>query len=566
MKKWEELLNRRQFVSLSTASGLAVLLGACAGKQTVTSTESAPVTESPDDFLKYHSPIDRTKGDKAPETFTGDQFERPHGILWDLPNYFSTHKTEGGVEEVPLVIIGGGASGLFSTYSLRKHKPVLLEQAARFGGNAKGESWRGMDYALGSAYIDEPTPGTPMHDYFNELNLMDFLVPRASSDPVEYKGKLYNNFWEGETDPKEAHKYKKISKFFSDVCDQKERAFPLIPSLNSKQMDSVKYYDKFDLLELLTKVAGGKLPHRLEAAFEYYCWSTYAGCMKELSSGATLNFLAQESRPIYVPPGGNARIAERLLQRIIKEVPAQNLRPKCVVVQVKVENNFVHVLYEDFEGKLRQIKAKAAIMSCPKFIASKILTGIEPERQKAIAKLKYRSYMTANLLVNKRVKGNYYDLFMVGKDNLDFSDIKKAQAERNATDFVLANFASPSDKHSVLTFYRAFPCDGIRQELIQPDSHGTYKKLFEKQITDEILPLIDAKESDIVDLRLTRWGHALPLCEKGIYTDGTIDRLRMPFKDKVFFVEQDSWAYPSFQTGATEIALIKKDVEKALQS
>lgn len=562
MKKWEELLNRRQFVSLSTASGLAVLMGACASKQT--EEAHSPLDETQDDFLKYHSPIDRTKGDKAEAKWTGDQFERPHSILWDLPSYFSTHKPEGGVEEVPLVIIGGGMSGLFSAYNFRKHKPVLLEQAARFGGNAKGESWRGMDYAIGAAYIDEPLPGTPMETYFNELGLKEILTPRPTSDPVEYQGKLYNGFWEGETDPKEAQKYKKISKFFSDVCDQKVRAFPLIPSLNKKQFDSVKHYDKYDLHALLTKVAGGKLPHALEAAFEYYCWSTYAGSMKELSSAAALNFLAQESRPIYVPAGGNARIAERVLERVVKEVPAQNLRPKCVVVKIKVENNAVHVWYEDFEGKLRQIRAKAAVVSCPKFIAAKVLEEIEPERQKAISRLKYRSYMTANLLVNKRVKGNYYDLFMVGKDNLDFSNIKKAQEERNATDFVLANFASPSNKHSVLTFYRAFPCDGMRAELIMPESYDKYKKAFEKQIAEEILPLVDAKQEDIIDLRLTRWGHALPLSEKGIYSDGTIDKLRKPFKNKVFFVEQDSWAYPSTQTGATEVALIKKDIENAL--
>lgn len=563
LKNWESLLNRREFVSLATQSGLGIFLSACAAKSLFKTCEM----DDPSclkDFLKEFSPINRTIGETAPRAFSGDEFELGHQVLWDLPQYFATHKVEGEVEEVPLVIIGGGVSGLFSAYTFRKHQPVLLEQASRFGGNAKGQSWQGIDYSIGAAYIDEPTPGTPMHKHFTELKLREILTERSGSDPVEYNGKLYSKFWEGETQPAEKDKYHKLEKFFSDVCNEKQRAFPLIPSLEEKHLQSVKYYDQFDLHTLLSKVAGGKLPTHLETAIEYYCWSTYGASSRELSSAAGVNFLAQESRPILVPRGGNSGIAERVLEYTLKEVPTKNLRARSLVVNVKVNQQRVDVQYIDAQGKLRQLRAKCAIMSCPKFIASKILRDLEPERKEAISKLKYRSYMVANLLLKKKAQRNFYDLFMIGDGKTDLKNLSKAFEKRHATDFILANFASPNDKYSVFTFYCAFPFDGARTQLIQASAYELARKRFEKQIAEEILPLVGAQQSEILDLRLTRWGHALPLAPQGIFRGGSIEKLRKPFQERVFFIEQDNWAYPSLQTGATEVLLFKDAIQKAL--
>ncbi len=555
----ERPFNRREFLRLTTHSGLALLLSRCAN---LTREPSSNLNAS--DFLSQYSPIDRTLGDKVPQAFSGDSFARPHEILWDLSNFYATHQVEGKVEEAPLVIIGGGVSGLFSAFEYREHRPIVLEQAARFGGNAKGQSWRGLDYALGSAYIDRPHPGTPMAHFYNELKLDEITTERKTTDPVAYKNKLYFSFWDGESDPANKAKYQKIGKFFSDLYHEKERAFPLIPSLNAEEQASVRYFDQWDLHTFLSKLVGGKLPPQLETAFEHYCWSTYAGSAKELSSAAALNFLAQEIEPIRVSAGGNARIAERLLERLTAELPLQNLRAGCLVVKVKVEGNGVLVHYLDPQNKLRAIRARSAILSCPKFVANKILEEIEPERVTSIEKLRYRSYMTANLLLKGKSARHFYDLFMIGKGKINLNDVKESQQKQNATDFVMANFASPHPDATVLTFYRAFPADGMRKELIMPDSYNHYYREFEQQIDREILPMMNFKKSQIVDLRLTRWGHALPLAEKGIYSGNTIANLRKPFRDRVFFIEQDNWAYPSLQTGATDCVLMKKEITKAL--
>jgi len=546
---------------MSAQGGMVLLLNGCASSLIKATSDSSNAIAA-GDFVRNFGPIDRTLPDSIPNKFSGDNDERPHRILRNLPQYLAAKSVE-STEKAPVVIIGGGMSGLFTAYGLRKHRPILIEQAPRFGGNAKGESWRGLSYSIGAAYIDLPRPGIPMHSLYEELGLEEILVGRPGSDPVEYDGKLYSDFWSGETEPEFKNQYAKLNQFLSDVMNEKERPFPFIPALNPEQMSSVKYYDQWSLHELVTRVIGGKIPPHLDTLLEYYCWSTYAASTKELSAAGALNFLAQESN-IRIGAGGNARIAERVLERVLKEVPKENLRPSSLGVQVKVEQDHVKVLYEDSAGKLRQIKTRCVVMACPQFIAAKMLDGIEAERLSAIKKLSYRSYMTAHVLFKKAPQQNFYDIFMIGGKNNRVDDIRVSQDRTNATDFIIANFAEKNNDAGVLTFYRAFPFDGARPQLNQPGVFADYKNRFEKQIAKQVLPLLKLSPSDVVDIRMTLWGHAVPVPAKGLFSDGTIDQLRKPFRESVFFIEQDSWAFPSIQTGATESVLLRDQINKIL--
>lgn len=559
----DKLFDRRTILRSASASALTLLLSRC---QSIAPSPSKEVM-SANDFLRLYGPIDRTLGEKTLRQFSGDDHSRPHQILWDTQKYLASKKVEGSEESVPLVVIGGGGSGLFSAYELREFRPVVLEQAARLGGNAKAQSWRGLDYALGSAYIDSPHPGTPMHHFFQELGWGEILTERRTIDPVEYQGRVYPKFWEGETQPKERNRYAKINAALSDLASEKHGlVFPLIPTNDTDERDSIRRFDRYSIHEWLTQKGGGRLPKHLESAVEYYCWSTYAASSKELSAAAALNFLAQESNPIQVGAGGNAALLEKLLQKLIPQLPARHLRTGCLVVQVSADSNSVRVLYEDSKGQLRSIRARAAVLACPKFVVKRILTDIEPARLEAAESLRYRAYMVANILLKQNPRKPFYDLFMVDDGKTDTSAPEIESERKNATDFVLASFAGHKGPHEVLTFYRAFPYDGGRSKVFQQDAFDHYHSRFESQIEREVLPLLGLKPTDVHDIRLTRWGHALPLAEKGLYQGNTIDRLRAPFRNRVFFVEQDNWAYPSLQTGATEAAYFSAQVRRLLKT
>src|SRR5262245_36463284 len=88
------------------------------------------------DWLRRFGPIDRTLGTIAPRVFSGDSPDRAHGVLWDKQGYLARKGPLPPPEEnVPLVVVGGGMSGLLSAYLLRDLRPVILERAERFGGN-----------------------------------------------------------------------------------------------------------------------------------------------------------------------------------------------------------------------------------------------------------------------------------------------------------------------------------------------------------------------------------------------------------------------------------------------
>jgi hypothetical protein len=143
-------------------------------------------------------------------------------------------------------------------------------------------------------------------------------------------------------------------------------------------------------------------------------------------------------------------------------------------------------------------------------------------------------------LLKSEVPSSFYDLFLMGK------------AENRATDLVMADFAKPDPERSILTLYRPMPIDGMRSALMAESAYADARKEFETQIAEEVLPLFGMDEGRVADLRLTRWGHALPIADKGRIADGTVDWLRKPFRERLFFVEQDNWCLPAIETSAEE--------------
>jgi protoporphyrinogen oxidase len=287
-------------------------------------------------------------------------------------------------------------------------------------------------------------------------------------------------------------------------------------------------------------------PH-VEDVIESYFWSAAAASSTEFSAAAGLNFFAADFGAVAVTKGGNAAIAERVLQEIGKTVPASNFRTNTLVFNVKVEKDGVLVTYAQGES-VKTIKAKSVVMSCPKFVAGHLIEGLEPERRAAYKTLRYRSYLLANLLVNKSIDDSFYDLFFFKEGVVDTKHVEASAKKQRITDMVYGNYTDGKKAQTVLTLFRGYPYDGARKEILAPDAYPKLRAAFEKQVNEEVLPLMNIKPSEVVDLRISRWGHPLPLAEKGTISSGEIRWLREPFQNRVFFVEQDNWMLPCFET------------------
>ncbi len=554
-------ISRRQAIKIISGTGLALYMGPI-----VLDPRRAYAADAGGDveFLRKFSPIDRTLEDKAFPDYFGDNPTRAHSILWNKAGFVATAKAPATTEKASVVVIGGGISGLTSAYLLREHKPIVLEQANRFGGNAKGHSWRGVEYAIGAAYACEPGEDTDIAKLFTELGLTEKWKLKEGEDPVAVKGKIFKEFWTGETEPNPESRgqFEALSSYFKKVLDGTELAYPDIPIVDEEKRAYVEELDAKSFRAHLESIAGGPLHPHIETAIEHYCWSSFGASSTEVSAACGVNFYAAEFGNLVVFPGGNGAIAEALFQKLTKELTPANLRCEALVYDVAVNDGGVTVTYQDGDGKVRRIEAKAVVMACPKFVAGKLIDGLEPERMEAIRKLRYHSYLVANVCLTNAHRDPFYDLYLLGEGTTKSAQFQEHTRKQKVTDVILATFAHSDPKSTVLTLYRGLPYDGARGELFAQDSFKLYKAEFEKQIVDEILPLLNRKKQEMVDLRIARWGHPLPVAAPGLIKDGVVEKLRKPFKERVFFVEQDSWALPAIETALTEAFSWAPEIEK----
>lgn len=554
-------MNRRTFLKYVGASGTVLYLAPFARAN----------TPAPDlgQFLSRYSPIDRTVADVAPRQYYGDDPDVPHRVLWNKDGMKAAlaGQKPRPAEQTDVVIIGGGMAGLTSAYLLRKHKPIVLEQASRFGGNSKGQSWRGIDYSIGAAYVVEPDEGSEIDGLMKELGMKDSVTLKEGEDPVSIGNTIFKEFWSGEScgeDEAAREQFTKLAAYFRSVWDGEEIVYPDIPVTEEDQREYIDGLDRISFKDHVTKIAGGPLHPNIETALEHYCWSSFGASFGEISAACGLNFYTAEFGNLYVFPGGNSAIAERLVSKLSTELSPKNLRPSSLVFEVRSHGNGVEVKYFDSKGAINTIVAKTAIMACPKFVVGRVLQDIEPERLDAIRKLRYNSYLVANVCLKGAPPESFYDLYMLGDGKIASPDVRTETARKGVTDVILGNFSVPGKQDTVLTLYKGVPYQGARAEMYDPKSYDSVRAKFEEQIRSTILPLLKMTPDRIVDLRVARWGHPLPVAAQGLIADKVIDQVRKPFKNRIFFVEQDNWALPAFETAVMEAYHWAPEVEKLL--
>jgi hypothetical protein len=491
-------------------------------------------------------PINRQVPAGAELRFSGDNPDDTHSVLWDIPRFLDQHGISDFASATPderasLVIVGGGMSGLCTAWLLRDRNPVVLERAERMGGNARGESWQGIDYSIGAAYLLEPDPDSELEALYREWGVAELCRVRTEEDPVLIGGRIFRDFWSGESDPEAAESFRSARDYFVSVWNgESDTPYPEMPTEDAGMLAVLDGLDSMSFREHLEGVLGGKLHPHLAAVIDRYCWSSLGGTWDEVSAAAGLNFFAAEFGNVWVAPGGNAGVAEQVTTMLHEALPANHLRTGATVFRVAVREDGVLVGYIREDGSVHTVLAQAVAMCCPKFVVKRVLEGIEPEREEAINSLRYRSYLLANVLLDQPLEEEFYDLFLADVDHSE------------ATDVVCATWARPLPNRTVLTLYRALPYDGARPAILASESHARFRVEFERQVRESILPALGVAEDRLVEIRPTRWGHPLPLAAVGQVRSGIPGRLREPFRERVFFVEQDNWALPAIETSLEE--------------
>jgi hypothetical protein len=500
--------------------------------------------------------------------FTGDDFSGPDTIPF--------HASYQGpmppaTEEVDVAVVGGGISGLATAYLLRHKRPVLFELRPRFGGNAFGERWRQTQYSLGSAYVITPDPGTFLHKIYHQLGLHKVTRVDFPPDPVELQGQIEEGFWSGAGfSPQEQFAFQRYAEVVSYMAN---KAYPEIPLLSDPPAKAaVLALDQQTFRANLEGQMGTPLTPLLAAGVQAYMYSSFGAGMDEISAASGWNFVAAEEFGRWVFPGGNSYMAWALwkrLRRVEQTGPSAQpamLREECRVVDVRRDDERYKVTWIDAAGNAHALRAHFVVMAGSKHICKYVLhdlAEIDPDKFAAMQQIETMAYVVANVLLDQPIHRDFYDLFLVGDQSFPMTPAAFEMASR-PVDVLDGNYALPqSTPRSALTFYWPLPWFTARFGLIANSPWQTYAQALTPSV-QFALGLLQVPQSSVRQIRMARWGHAVPLAKPSIIAGGTAEELLRPFDHQVFFVNQDNWALPAIENCLLDAEYVSGQIRSAL--
>ncbi|MCC6358980.1 MAG: FAD-dependent oxidoreductase [Phycisphaerales bacterium] len=556
------MLTRRQILG----SGLCAIAYGLASRIAVARTFAVvsryPTCATTNPIEDLCSPLSSTLVDGLPfaPRFTGDDFENssiPFHATYQGPIPEPT-------EEVDVAVIGGGLAGLCCAYLLRRHDLVLFDLRGRFGGNAMGERWGPTPYSIGSAYVITPDRGSILWRLYHELGVHRERRESFPPDPMELGGVIREDYWSGggmnEAERTAFRQYAEV------VCFMADQGYPEIPlPADSEAAAYVRELDSRSFHADLTLRMGMPLPPLLRAGVQSYFYSSFGADMEEISAAAGWNFVAAEEYGRWVFPGGNAGLARALWRGLAREPYGRRcvLRAGCPVVDVRKSGQRVHVTWIEGSGLARSLRARFVVMANSKHIAKHMLPDLpaqDPAKREAMNQIETMAYLVANVLLDAPIERDFYDCFLIGDESFP-ADPVQFQANPRPVDMLRGDYARiNAGGRSVLTLYWPLPWHQARFTLITPEAWKRYAEILAPRVR-QMLGLLDVPESAVRQVRLTRWGHAMPLARPGMIADGVADELRRPFLDRIYFANQDNWALPAVENSlldahavATEIA------------
>jgi protoporphyrinogen oxidase len=212
-------------------------------------------------------------------------------------------------------------------------------------------------------------------------------------------------------------------------------------------------------------------------------------------------------------------------------------------------NGFVDVVMEESLGKLRTIRTKYVVMAAPKYVAKKLVTNLPAHQLKAMDAIEYRSFMVANVTLKRNIPSQGFDLYCLDR-KIPKVPSAGAAFTKGFTDVIYANWAQ-GDKGSpcTLTFYKAFPYQGARQFLLNPFAHNKHRDFLLTEL-QAYYPGLGITQADLGSVRMTLWGHSVPVCRAGFASSKELAMASQPVGN-ILFANQDNFISPSYESSET---------------
>ena len=206
-------------------------------------------------------------------------------------------------------------------------------------------------------------------------------------------------------------------------------------------------------------------------------------------------------------------------------------------------------------------------MACSKHIAKYVLHGLDeldPEKLNAMSSVHTSAYVVANVLLDAPVEADFYDVFLLGDGDFPM-DEGAVRLRSRVVDMLDGAYTRPaSARRNVLTLYWPLPWPSARFTLLDLEpAWQDYAQRLAPQI-HAMLSLLNVRRRAVRQVRMTRWGHAMPVAYPGFIERGLAQHVRRPFQEHVYFVNQDNWSLPAFETCLLEAQTWAAEIDASL--
>ncbi len=527
--------------------------------------------------------LDLLAWQESPREFTGDNFDLAHRLLFNPDDILKTGTPELHPDVHDVIVVGGGIAGLTVAYKLRNRNVLLFEAAGETGGVSKSETWQGIEYAIGAAYIIDPDPESEDARELAGFKLLEELDLRKRGEDIEKDRSLQRRlsgdanhcvFSNRRVIPESLVYTARNRAFFEHVLDSDD--YPSVPAEDPalvEALDRISFRRFLRSAALQRKIYGrsvGPISPLGWEAIEYYCWGAFGTTAEETSAYHGLNFFAAEYGDILVYPGGNGFIAKRLTERI-RKAGAQRIRTGAWTLRIERDGDgFSAVTWEN--ERLHRYRARAIVFASPLFLAPKIIPSLPEDQRTAIGTLDYRSYVVANVLLRRTADKifaneafrNGYELTRVHGIDVGKVTAEDVSNRKVYSDAILADFAAGRHPtHAVLTVYRPYPFLTGRPSLLSIP----YAQM-ESEVRREVLAGFGPhglRADDIEGVRLTRWGHPMIVTRPGQLADGTMRKASQP-QSGLYFAHTDVQGAPAYENALAAAFDAVEEVTKHLSS
>jgi hypothetical protein len=296
--------------------------------------------------------------------------------------------------KAPVVIVGGGISGLSAAWRLRKRgfkDFVLLEMNTQAGGNARWGENEITAYPWAAHYV--PVPG-PQASYVREL-FTDLGVLKDGRWEERYlvfapqeRLFLYGR-WQDGIEPavgltdKDRAQFQRLEETFAKYRATGAFRVPLEigDSHRFAELDQMSFADWLQ--------AQGFDSRLLNWYMNYACRDDYGALTRDTSAWAGIHYFssreAEEKGPITWPEG-NGWITKRLLERV-----GENVRTSEMVHKIAPSGRDVRVFAGDTE-----YQAEFVIFAAPTFLGPYVIDGFPSPKS-----FVYSPWLTANLTLER---------------------------------------------------------------------------------------------------------------------------------------------------------------------